>query len=1132
MADDVTDYGAARITLELDDSGAERQARDVGARIERALTRATRNLGRTVSDNLARGTRDLAVGVRVEPDLSRFERTLRNGLRSLTNLTVPVAPDLRVFRRALTRRGALDSVAIPVTPDTGGFAQALRRALRRVEAEVRVRADARTLVREIEAELRRVRAPRIMLQADVDVSRVQARLRSLDVPQIDARVTLDVDRIESQLRELASRDITIPIHLGEPSGGGDGGDIGAGLLASLRGSLSGAEAIGAGAGAEALGGLSAGLLAAGPWAAVVAGVAAYAALIGKALMTGIEGVIETQQITGALRAALGLGAKDAAGAGHVVGQLYARGVVESVEDGTAAVQAALRNGLAPPDDLPGLESIATQVSDVGHLMEEDIGKVARAVGTMVKTGLVDTASEGLDLLTKSVQDGGNVAEDLLDTFTEYPTQFRQLGISAEEAFGLIQQGLQGGARDSDVIADSLKEFSIEAAQGGKRVTDAFEQAGLDADRLTDAFAKGGPVARDALQEVFDKLQSIKDPLERNQVAVGLFGTKAEDMAGALSHLDLRTAAKEMDDFGGAAARAGDDLRDNLGTKLSTIGRELKQAFVGLFTGDFAQFGDVGRAVEDALPDLKETGHRIAESIKTGIVEYGPRVFSALFDLAFEIGEKVDIWGPLLFKITAGAASIPAAIGALVLTALAGGLAGIGAKLLPYLETAWDAVSDFFTDIIPGWGADLASAVGDALSSAFDTAGSALSTGAGAVVDFFVGLPGQIATGLLGLGALLGQALLDALSFAGGLLAEGGTAVVDFFVGLPGQIVAGLSALPGLLYEAFTSAVAYAIIGLLTAAAGIVYIFTELPTRIWTGLLSLGTVLLSAFTTAVTTAAGWLATGVTTLVTFFATLPSRAYQALLGLGALLVSAFTAGLSVAQATVSGWVTTAVGFFRALPSRAAGALASLGGALLGVLGSAFTSARARVSQWVTDAATVIRRLPGQAASALGALGSRLGGAIRSAAGSALSAASSLIKSIASRFAGLPRAIVDAVGDIGGAIMRKVRGGLPAGVRKFIPFLANGGVVDSPMLGVIGEAGREVVIPLTRPQRARQLAEDSGLLDIIGARPAVPARAPSAAGPAPSSVVNHTWNITETGNAETTAHRVLARLAHSVGA
>lgn len=1132
MADDVTDYGAARITLELDDTGAERQARDVGARVERALTRATRNLGRSVSDNVARGTRDLAVGVRVEPDLSRFERTLRNGLRSLSNLTVPVTPDLRAFRRALTRRGALDSVEIPVTPDTGGFAQALRRALRRVEAEVRVRADARTLVREIEAELRRVRPPRIVLQADVDVSRVQARLRSLDVPQIDARVTLDVGRIESQLRELASRDITIPIHLGEPSGGGGGGDIGGGVLSSLRGSLSGAGEIGASFGGEALAGIRGGLLAAGPWGAVIAGVAAYAALIGKALVTGIEGVIETQRIQGSLRAALGLGGADAADAGHVVGQLYARGVVESVEEGTAAVQAAIRNGLAAPDDVPGLESIATQISDVGRLMEEDIGKVARAVGTTVKTGLVDNAGEALDLLTKAMQQGDNTAEDLLDTFTEYPTQFRQLGLSAEEAFGLIHQGLEGGARDSDVIADALKEFSIEAAQGGKRVTDAFKAAHLDAGRLTDAFAKGGPAARDALQEVFDKLQSIKDPLERNQVAVGLFGTKAEDLAGALGNLDLRAAAKEMDDVGGAATRAGDALRDNLGNKLSTIGRELKQAFQGLFTGDFAQFGDVNRAIRDALPDLKETGQQIVESITTGIVEYGPKIFSALFDLAFEIGNRVDIWAPLLLKITAGAASIPAAIGGLILTALAGGLAGIGAKLLPYLETAWDAVADFFTDTIPGWGADLASAVGDALSSAFTSAGSALSSGAGAVLNYFTGLPEQIAAGLLGLGALLGQALLDALTFAGGLLAQGGTALLDFFTGLPGQIVAGLSALPGLLFEAFTSAVAYAIIGLLTAVAGIVYVFTELPTQIWNGLLSLGTVLLSAFMTAVTTAAGWLATGVTTLVNFFATLPSRAYQALLGLGALLVSAFTAGLSVAQATVSSWVTTAVGFFRALPSRAAGALASLGGALLGVLGSAFTSARARVSQWVTDAANVIRRLPGQAASALGALGSRLGGAIRSAAGSALSAASSLIKSIASRFAGLPQAIVSAVGDIGGAIMRKVRGGLPAGVRKFIPFLANGAIVDSPMLSVLGEAGREVVIPLTRPQRARQLAEESGLLDIIGARPAVPARAPSAAGPAPSSVVNHTWHISEVGDAEATAHRVLARLAHSVGA
>lgn len=46
---------------------------------------------------------------------------------------------------------------------------------------------------------------------------------------------------------------------------------------------------------------------------------------------------------------------------------------------------------------------------------------------------------------------------------------------------------------------------------------------------------------------------------------------------------------------------------------------------------------------------------------------------------------------------------------------------------------------------------------------------------------------------------------------------------------------------------------------------------------------------------------------------------------------------------------------------------------------------------------------------------------------------------------------------------------------------FMADGGVVSSPTPAVIGEAGPEVVIPLTKPQRARDLAMKSGLMDML---------------------------------------------------
>jgi SLT domain-containing protein len=47
-------------------------------------------------------------------------------------------------------------------------------------------------------------------------------------------------------------------------------------------------------------------------------------------------------------------------------------------------------------------------------------------------------------------------------------------------------------------------------------------------------------------------------------------------------------------------------------------------------------------------------------------------------------------------------------------------------------------------------------------------------------------------------------------------------------------------------------------------------------------------------------------------------------------------------------------------------------------------------------------------------------------------------------------------------------------------VPALANGAIVNRPQMSLIGEAGAEAVIPLTRPARALALMEQSGLASI----------------------------------------------------
>jgi hypothetical protein len=99
---------------------------------------------------------------------------------------------------------------------------------------------------------------------------------------------------------------------------------------------------------------------------------------------------------------------------------------------------------------------------------------------------------------------------------------------------------------------------------------------------------------------------------------------------------------------------------------------------------------------------------------------------------------------------------------------------------------------------------------------------------------------------------------------------------------------------------------------------------------------------------------------------------------------------------------------------------------------------------------------------------------------------------------------------------------------VRGFLAF-GNGAEINRPTIGLLGEAGREVVIPMTRPSRARELAASSGLTELLlGAEMG---RGRGKGGGAREVVQNNTFNIREVGDGTVTAHRVANRIAYASG-
>jgi phage-related minor tail protein len=254
-----------------------------------------------------------------------------------------------------------------------------------------------------------------------------------------------------------------------------------------------------------------------------------------------------------------------------------------------------------------VQDLTGNVMSLSQAFGQDLNGTVNAVGQMMRTGLAKNGQEALDILTVGFQQGNDKAGDLLDTFNEYGTQFRKVGLDGKTAMGLISQGLKAGARDADIVADSIKEFSIRAVDGSKTTAAGFAALGLSGKKMAEDVAAGGPRASAALQLTLDKLRQIKDPADRAQVAVALFGTQAEDMGQALYALDPATAAAAggMGNVDGAAQRLNDTLGDTAANKIESVKRKVEEWGASLVEVK-GPIGDVGAAAAAFGPQALET----------------------------------------------------------------------------------------------------------------------------------------------------------------------------------------------------------------------------------------------------------------------------------------------------------------------------------------------------------------------------------------------------------------------------------------------------------------------------------------------------------------------------------------------
>jgi phage-related minor tail protein len=561
---------------------------------------------------------------------------------------------------------------------------------------------------------------------------------------------------------------------------------------------------------------------------------AAAAMVGVAALVaaGFAEALDQSRIAGRLAAQLGKTPAEAQRYGKLAGELYADAVTEDFQGAADAISAVMRAGIAPPDATnEQLKQIATQVTDLASTFELDLGQTANAVGQMLKTGLAEDGREAVDVLTRGLQEMGPRADDIADTFNEYSTIFRQLGVDATEATGLLSQGLKAGARDTDVVADALKEFVLITQAGKDETLEAFKKIGLNGKEMQKAFVEGGPAARDALDEVFDRLRAIKDPTERNTLALALFATKSEDTQKALLALDPSKAADALGEVGGAADKMGDALRDNSGTRVEAFKRSIQQNVVDFLGGtvipavtDFKDeftrvFGglwdDAGKGGEEGVDRVLKFFELLGQRLADKAVELAPKAIEALMKFGQRVAdfivanpETVLKIGVIAGAIATAAAALPALVAGALATAAVLMMVGFTKKMI---TTVHEKLTEWWT-AFGTWVAQKASqapaafnALGVAIGQWFSGLWSRYVAGpVGRQWTSFItsvqALPGRSVTALSSLGTRLASTSSEAWTRFKTAAVSKAADFIGWVGRIPGRISSGVGSLKSLLYN--------------------------------------------------------------------------------------------------------------------------------------------------------------------------------------------------------------------------------------------------------------------------------------------------------------------------------------------
>lgn len=271
-------------------------------------------------------------------------------------------------------------------------------------------------------------------------------------------------------------------------------------------------------------------------------------------------------------------------------EIYADGKGEDLND-IANSLSVVKQNFKDISDSADLKTITENALVLRDTFDFDVAESINAVDQLMQNFGI-TSEEAFNLIAQGVQNGLNENGDLLDTIKEFSGDFSGAGLSAEEMFNVLKKGTENSAYNINMIGDAMNEFGIRTKEGTDDVKLAFETLGLTAIDYSENISD----TKQAMDDYSKKIEDLEGKLNDAYYQQSKFTDATDDYTRAKNQQAIDKYIAEINELSDNYNSCGDTLRiftekqeqsgvsyDELQQKLASGGNSAKEVFNQVIT---------------------------------------------------------------------------------------------------------------------------------------------------------------------------------------------------------------------------------------------------------------------------------------------------------------------------------------------------------------------------------------------------------------------------------------------------------------------------------------------------------------------------------------------------------------------